>query len=42
MCVGSMEGFDKSAARVVSAVFNTREYVDSRRVLWNKSFGGFK
>ena len=32
MCPGSMESSDKSAARVVSALFNTREHVDHRRV----------
>ena len=37
-----MESFDKSAAMVVSAVFNTREHVDSGRVLWNKNFWALK
>ena len=33
-----MEIYDKSVAVVISAVFNSREQVDFRRVFENKSF----
>ena len=42
MCDGLLERFDKSAAMDVSAVFNTREHVDSLRVFWKGSFWAFK
>ena len=32
MCLYLMKIYDKSAAMVISVVFNTREYVDSRIV----------
>ena len=37
-----MEISDKTAAMVISAMFNTREHVDSGKVFENKSFGAFK
>ena len=37
-----MESSDKIAAIFISAVFNTREHVDSMKVLWNRSFRVFK
>ena len=42
VCFGLMEIYDKSAAMVISAVFNTSEHVDSWRVFENKSFQAFK
>ena len=42
MCDGLLERFDKSATMDVSAVFNTREHVDSLRVFWKGSFWAFK
>ena len=42
MCVESMESSNKGAAMVVSAVFNTREHIDSRRVFWSTSFPALK
>ena len=38
MCLGLMEIFDKTASIVISAVFNTRELVDSRRVFQKRNF----
>ena len=37
-----MEDQDESSAMVISALFTTREHVDSRRVFENKSFQAFK
>ena len=37
-----MEILDKIAAMVISAVFTTREHVDSWRVVENKTFRSFK
>ena len=37
-----MRIYDKSAGMVISAVFNTAEHVDSRRVFENKSFRALK
>ena len=37
-----MKILDKSDAVHISAVLETREHVDSRRVFWNKSFFPFK
>ena len=42
ICLASMENCNKRAAMVVSAVFNTREHLDSRRVLWRRGFPAFK
>ena len=37
-----MKIYNKGAAMVISAVFNTREYFDSLRVFEKKSFPAFK
>ena len=42
MGLGSMESSDKSAAMVVSAVFNTREHFDSGTVFWKSRIRPFK
>ena len=42
ICLGLIEILNKTAALVISAVFNTREHLDSERVFENKSFQAFK
>ena len=37
-----MEILDKTAAMVISAMFNTREHVDSGRLVDNKTSRAFK
>ena len=40
-CLGSKESYEKGAAMVISAMFNTREHGDSGRVFRNRSFSAF-
>ena len=37
-----MEKYRKNAAVQITAVFATREHIDSRKVFWGKSFGAIK